>query len=486
MVRFFMHVAPYTAAIASKKDKLPLHFAAAEGHLQIMEALLHAYPLGASLPSAKGKIPLHFAARWGHMNLAKSLLKAFPDGYRALDWDGSLPLHDAAREGQLIMSKFLVEQFPLALATANLRGDIPLFSAARASSFDLFLYLLRAWPEGGAHILQCLNEDDCSSEWLSSEVLELLLRGAADMVESSDIVHKYEPPALRLVSELNPVSTGEPSEEELEESSISDEKISTLDSDAFFKSFERLPNDAFSHTASILMPDEHKCDTIEHRAARLLKHRSNSETQQSQNGEEHENCPPTKRRKPCHECPLCGLGCTEGSEGGCSQNSPCDHCHSLSQPAFMSLHVALMSNASIAVIHRILDDPKLLGESLDQQDEKGMLPLHHGIQWAQGKPDRARLLIDRIFTPYPSAAAQRDPETQQYPLMMAIASHASAELVSALIQSYPAAAIDVNLSHGRPLELACEKDLELGVVYELLRVDPGFLEAKLAPSRAPR
>jgi hypothetical protein len=50
---------PQTAAIASKKDKLALHFSSGEGNTQVVQLLLQAYPKGASLPSAKGKVPLH-------------------------------------------------------------------------------------------------------------------------------------------------------------------------------------------------------------------------------------------------------------------------------------------------------------------------------------------------------------------------------------------------------------------------------------------
>jgi ankyrin repeat protein len=118
MVAYFLYATPITAEIASKKQKLALHFAAGDGHTAVVRNLLHVYPKGASLPSAKGKLPLHFAARWGHIQIASDLLFLYPEGVRCVDWDGSLPLHDAAREGQVLMSKFLIERYPIVSSSA--------------------------------------------------------------------------------------------------------------------------------------------------------------------------------------------------------------------------------------------------------------------------------------------------------------------------------------------------------------------------------
>jgi hypothetical protein len=49
------------AQIITKKFKLPLHFAAGNGHTNICEQLVAAYPEGASKLTAKSKLPLHLA-----------------------------------------------------------------------------------------------------------------------------------------------------------------------------------------------------------------------------------------------------------------------------------------------------------------------------------------------------------------------------------------------------------------------------------------
>jgi hypothetical protein len=175
MVNLFIRICPQCASLMSSKRKLALHFAAAEGHIEVVKSLLQVHPQGASIPSTKGKLAIHMAARWGKLEIAHQLLFVYPDGVRALDWEGSLPLHDAAREGQYQMSRYLVERFPAALARANLRGEIPLFPAVRSENVDLVVLLLQAFPMGGKHILKTCTLDDNVSSW-RWDIVELLLR----------------------------------------------------------------------------------------------------------------------------------------------------------------------------------------------------------------------------------------------------------------------------------------------------------------------
>ena len=63
------------AAARTKKGKLPLHFAAAHNHLQLMDALLAAYPAGLDALDGNQKTPLHYAAEGGHLRAVHLLCK---------------------------------------------------------------------------------------------------------------------------------------------------------------------------------------------------------------------------------------------------------------------------------------------------------------------------------------------------------------------------------------------------------------------------
>jgi ankyrin repeat protein len=195
MVRFLLSANPNTAAIPSKKNKLALHFAAGEGHQTIVELLLNTYPEGSLQRSSKGKLPLHFAARWGHLQVAKTLLTLFPDAVRGVDLEGSLPLHDAAREGQVDMARYLFRIYPRGLMTANIRNEIPLFPAVRSGNLDLVIPLIQAWPTGGKFVLKHACVDDNVHHW-SSDILELLLRGAVGNFHNCALLEGRQAPAL--------------------------------------------------------------------------------------------------------------------------------------------------------------------------------------------------------------------------------------------------------------------------------------------------
>lgn len=179
MVDFFLTAAPETAEIASDKHKLALHFAAGDGHLSVVERLLQASPSSAARVSAKGKLALHFCARWGHRAIAERLLAYYPPAVSTVDWEGSLPLHDAAREGQVEMARLLMERYPEGLQVQNLRSEVPLFPAVRSGSKALVELLLDAWPHGGRSVLRHVSEDDRVAAW-PDDMLDLLLKGAVD------------------------------------------------------------------------------------------------------------------------------------------------------------------------------------------------------------------------------------------------------------------------------------------------------------------
>ena len=63
------------AAATTKKGELPLHFAAAHDHLQLMEMLLTAHPTGLNVLDGSHKTPLHYAVEGGHLKAVNLLCK---------------------------------------------------------------------------------------------------------------------------------------------------------------------------------------------------------------------------------------------------------------------------------------------------------------------------------------------------------------------------------------------------------------------------
>ena len=175
--------------------------------------------------SAKGKLPLHFAARWGHLEVAKDLLRIYPNGIRCLDSEGSLPLHDASREGQVAMTEFLFRQYPRGLMTANIRQEIPLFPAVRTGHLDLVASLIQAWPAGGKYVVRHACEDDNVHFW-RPEVLELILRGAVGNFINCPLLDGREAAPL-LNSDFALHSGGDDSDSEGSEYSLMSEDFKT-------------------------------------------------------------------------------------------------------------------------------------------------------------------------------------------------------------------------------------------------------------------
>ncbi len=74
----------------------PLHWAAAQGHAEIVKLLLD-YGFNAQVLDEHGDTPLHVAARNGHAALISLLLRAQPALLNAQNNQGETPLHVAAR-----------------------------------------------------------------------------------------------------------------------------------------------------------------------------------------------------------------------------------------------------------------------------------------------------------------------------------------------------------------------------------------------------
>jgi len=401
LVRFLLWSDPVTATIPSKKNKLALHFAAGEGHLAIVRQLLELYPEGALTRSAKGKLPLHFAARWGHIDVAKDLLRINPNGIRGLDSEGSLPLHDACREEQVAMAEFLFRQCPRGLMTANIRQEIPLFLAVRSGSLDLVVSLIQAWPAGGKFILRHACEDDNVEFW-RPEVLELILRGAVGNFTNCSLLDGREAPLL-CDSDAAIFSGGDESESECSTVSLTSEEE---------------PAKPF---VCCLYTDE-ICPTKKRRA----------ETQSGR----------TRKRVRFRRMSSC-----------------CE---------FLPLHSALAGEANAYVLRHVLD---LFSDQVTRKDCCGRFPLHMAMAHCHGD-ETVTLVLEKILHPYPEAASVED-ENGRLPLHIGLLKRADFRLIEGLLEANPASGTTPCRPCGKlPVHIAKENNCDLSTLYTLVRGDP--------------
>jgi len=178
MVTLLLQINPSVARITTNKIKLPLHFAASEGHVDICQNLLAVYPDGASIKSDKGKLPLHLATRSGSIETVSLLSAIYPKGLYLLDWESSPPLHIALREEQENVATRLIRQCPEALCLKNITGELPLDIALRNSPFHIVNDMVIAWPEGGRYVLQNVGQNENVDEWDWNKI-ELCLQAAS-------------------------------------------------------------------------------------------------------------------------------------------------------------------------------------------------------------------------------------------------------------------------------------------------------------------
>jgi ankyrin repeat protein len=440
MVKFMLQMVPETAAINSKKGKLALHFAAGEGHTEVVQALLKVHPEGASLPSGKGKVPIHFAARWDHMRIAKALSRVCPDCVSTLDYEGSLPLHDAAREGQLEMAQFLVERYPHGLSEENIRGETPLFPAVRSGNMDMCVYFIRAWPKGGKHVLQRVREEDNIQNWADG-LLDLCLRGGVDNLadcpsKQQDMLESQRPHMLFLSSDTPKSSNGDSANDAASEVSIG-------------SAASLLPTTPVSATPllDINLPRS-KSPILEEGGPR--KKRSSSLSGSNKRA---------RRGSIDEDDRLCSCPATTR------------------QRRFLQVHAALECGSSPPVLETVLERHP---EQLEEIDDLGKLPLHLAVE--HGSNRSLDIIMEKIWKPYKEACSQRD-FLGRLPLHLALMSRADCRIVQVLLDSNPASGVehcdvvDTRFVDKLPIYMATEYQCDLSTVYMLLREDPSMVSS---------
>jgi ankyrin repeat protein len=384
MINLLLRLDPFTASIKSKKEKLALHFACGEGHFDVVKALLRAHPAGASTISLKGKLPLHFAARWGHLPVAQHLLHVYPYAVQVADWEGCLPLHDAAREGQAVMSQYLIEKWPDALKAASLRGEIPLFTAVRSGNLSFVVCLLKLWHEGGKYVLQNVAESDSVNDW-DWNILELCLRGAESNFTGCSMVNKKCLCVCELHSncstQFDKVKTKADRKREIVSLSLSKKRL-------------RANADVFT------------------------------------------------------EC-------------SCQ---------------FLPVHAALRADVKSSVLKVVF---KRSGQDLTVTDSNGDLPIHVAVSNMTDK-ESILLFLDKVLYKFPESAKILD-ANHRLPIHRALEKKANFEFIKALVEVFPQSAIEAykplnsETLPKTPILLAVENDCDLNTIYFLLQRDPTFV-----------
>jgi ankyrin repeat protein len=468
MVQYFISVAPETATIATEKGKLPLHFSVGEGHAHISQLLLHAYPASAALASSKGKLPLHFCARWGYLDIADHLLRVYPDAVRALDWEGSLPLHDAAREGQYRMARYLIERFPLALQTANMRQEIPLFPAVRSGNIDLIVLVIRAWPSGGKFVLRNVAAEDNIQTW-NDEIIELLLRGAVDNLSGCQSLQNREPPTVRLVDtepvvaiaafpeEPKPKKAKKKDPHKVATAATYPPKLVTLGS--FPAGHANTAAWPLGLSTAVMVPIPSGTEEASPLRSKspILDHRNPHISVDDEDDSLHMTVLRSKKHQ------------RKRSRKDDSLDYSCS-----TYKLFIPVHAAFECQASSHAIRHVL--VRHAATDVCQRDHTGRMALHWAVMHAHAR-ELADLILDEAFSILTPETARVVDHTQHLPLHLAILAKAHVRVISALLRAHPEAGIEPCRTPDQfydrtPVYMAIHSHSDLSTLFELLRVDP--------------
>ena len=85
----------------------PLHFAARQGHIELVKAITNMESGDKNPKDASGVTPLHLAALYGHLDIVEHLC-TFVQDVNIKDNYNQTPLHSASRQGKLEVVQFLI------------------------------------------------------------------------------------------------------------------------------------------------------------------------------------------------------------------------------------------------------------------------------------------------------------------------------------------------------------------------------------------
>ncbi|WP_339045925.1 ankyrin repeat domain-containing protein [Candidatus Mesenet endosymbiont of Agriotes lineatus] len=157
---------------------IPLHYAAAKGHTNVITLLLQ-HKADVHAQNKCGQTPLHCAAEKGHTNVITLLLQHKADVH-AQDYCGQTPLYWAAEKGHEEVVKLLIEK-GADVHAQDYYGEIPLHYAAEEGHIEVAQLLI----EKGAGVHTQDNYGRTPLHWAAKgghiEVAQLLLKNGADV-----------------------------------------------------------------------------------------------------------------------------------------------------------------------------------------------------------------------------------------------------------------------------------------------------------------
>ena len=154
---------------------IPLHRAAAQGHLEVMKYLIQQ---GSDLNKgdAKGLTPFNAAVQYGHLEAVKYLMT---EGKKQNRYAGMTPLYAAAQYGHLDIVKFFISK-GADVSEETDQEKTPLHGAAARGHLKVMEYLIQQGSDvnkadiKGLDAIQC-----CGPIWPQLEAVKyLMIQGA--------------------------------------------------------------------------------------------------------------------------------------------------------------------------------------------------------------------------------------------------------------------------------------------------------------------
>ena len=123
-----------------------LHLAAYWGWKNVVIALVSVYKCGANCKDDWGHIPLHYAASNGHLDVVKCFLDVLPGSCdQAMDKNDydRTPLHYACSGGRLNIVQYLIREKNCNPSCRNWFGETPLHIACESDHLEIVCYLIK-------------------------------------------------------------------------------------------------------------------------------------------------------------------------------------------------------------------------------------------------------------------------------------------------------------------------------------------------------
>lgn len=153
----------------------PLHTAASQGHLEIVNLLLEVDKSLTKITRSNGKTALHSAARNGHLEVVKLLLENDPGIASRHDNKGQTALHMAVKGHNLEVVEELLKYQPALVNALDMKGNAALHMATRKGRPQIVMKLL-SFKETDTRVINRSGETalDTAERVGNSEVIAIL------------------------------------------------------------------------------------------------------------------------------------------------------------------------------------------------------------------------------------------------------------------------------------------------------------------------